>query len=164
MFILQDDPQGCNDHVNDSRSMLIVASPWAKHGGYVSHTNTNFLSVFATIERVLAVPPIGRPDASALPPCRRALPPCNRNWQRKKRHSLNCDNRYRLSRAVRRPHPRNLRPSRIITGFATGRPCISLVKEWEMKWLNFWMVNSFSAILLGAVMIDKKLSEVYYIG
>ncbi len=66
IFILQDDPQSCDDHVNDSRSHLIVASPWARRG-YVSHTNGNFLAVFATIERILGVPPVGRPDAGATP-------------------------------------------------------------------------------------------------
>ncbi len=67
VFILQDDPQGCDDHVNDSRSHLIVASPWARRGGYVSHTNADYLSVFATIERILGVPPMARPDAAATP-------------------------------------------------------------------------------------------------
>ncbi|MCO4745357.1 MAG: SMP-30/gluconolactonase/LRE family protein [Proteobacteria bacterium] len=66
IIVLQDDPQGCGDHVNDSRSPLFVISPWAKRG-YVSHTNTNFLSVFATMERILDVPPMGRPDAVAVP-------------------------------------------------------------------------------------------------
>ncbi|TNE88887.1 MAG: hypothetical protein EP330_12810 [Deltaproteobacteria bacterium] len=67
VIVLQDDPQGCGDHVNDSRSPLFVVSPWAKRGGYVSPTTSNFLSVFATIERILAVPPMGRPDAAAVP-------------------------------------------------------------------------------------------------
>lgn len=67
VFVLEDDPQGCDDHVNDSRSLLIVAGPYAKHGGYVSHTNADFLSVFATIERILGVPPLARPDAAATP-------------------------------------------------------------------------------------------------
>ena len=66
IFVLQDDPQGCGDHVNDSRSPLFVISPWAKRG-YVSQTNANFLSVFATMERILGVEPMGRPDAAALP-------------------------------------------------------------------------------------------------
>ncbi|MCB9766199.1 MAG: hypothetical protein H6739_40865, partial [Alphaproteobacteria bacterium] len=67
IFILQDDPQGCDDHVDESRSFLIVASPYGKHGGYVSHTNGDFLSVFAMIERILDIPPMARPDAAATP-------------------------------------------------------------------------------------------------
>lgn len=67
IFILQDDPQGCDDHVDASRSPLVIASPWARSDAYVSHTNLNFLSVFATMERILGVPPMGRPDAAAVP-------------------------------------------------------------------------------------------------
>ncbi len=67
IFILQDDPQGCDDHVDASRSPLLVASPWARSDAYVSHTNLDFLSVFATMERILGVPPMGRPDAAAVP-------------------------------------------------------------------------------------------------
>ena len=67
IFVLQDDPQGCGDHINDSRSPLLVISPYAKRGGYVSPTNTDFGSIFATIELILGVPPMGRPDATATP-------------------------------------------------------------------------------------------------
>ena len=67
VFVLQDDPQGCDDHVNDSRSPLFVIGPYAKRGGYVSPTNSDYPSVFATIERILDVPPMGRADAAAAP-------------------------------------------------------------------------------------------------
>ncbi|MCB9792668.1 MAG: hypothetical protein H6741_08045 [Alphaproteobacteria bacterium] len=67
IFILQDDPQGCDDHVDESRSLLIVASPYARRGGYVSHVNADFLSVFAMTERILDVPPMAQPDAAATP-------------------------------------------------------------------------------------------------
>ncbi len=66
IFILEDDPQGGSDHVSEARSYLIVASPWARRG-YVSHHQTSFLSVHATILRILGVPPLGREDASAAP-------------------------------------------------------------------------------------------------
>lgn len=66
IFVLEDDPQGSSDHVSDARSFLIVASPWARRG-YVSHHQTSFLSVHATIFRILGVPPIGREIASAAP-------------------------------------------------------------------------------------------------
>ncbi|MEO1266581.1 MAG: bifunctional YncE family protein/alkaline phosphatase family protein [Myxococcota bacterium] len=66
VFIVQDDPQGCDDHVDSHRSFMMVVSPWARRG-YVSHAHNSFLSVFATIERILGVPPIGRPDAAVAP-------------------------------------------------------------------------------------------------
>jgi hypothetical protein len=66
VFVVEDDPQGCSDHVDSHRSFLLVASPWTRRG-YVSHVNVSFQSVFATIFRILGVPPMGRPDASAAP-------------------------------------------------------------------------------------------------
>lgn len=66
VFIVQDDPQGCEDHVDALRAFIMVVSPWARRG-YVSHVHTSFLSVFATIERIFGIPPLGRPDASAAP-------------------------------------------------------------------------------------------------
>jgi len=66
IIVLQDDPQGCSDHVDAHRSFLLVASPWARRG-YVSHVNASFQSVFATITRILGVPPMGRHDAAASP-------------------------------------------------------------------------------------------------
>ncbi len=65
-IILQDDPQGCRDHVDVHRSPLLVASPWGKRD-YMSHTRASFMSVFATIEHIFGLPPIGRGDASAAP-------------------------------------------------------------------------------------------------
>ncbi len=66
VFIVQDDPQGCEDHVDALRSFVMIVSPWARRG-YVSHVHTSFLSVFATIERIFGIPPLGRPDAAAAP-------------------------------------------------------------------------------------------------
>ncbi|MCU0674457.1 MAG: bifunctional YncE family protein/alkaline phosphatase family protein [Myxococcota bacterium] len=66
IFVVEDDPQGSEDHVDAHRSILHVVSPWARRG-YVSHAQTSWLSVFATIERILGVPPVGRPDAAAAP-------------------------------------------------------------------------------------------------
>jgi hypothetical protein len=43
-----------------------VIGPWARRH-HVSHVNYSFQSVFATIERILGVPAMGRPDASASP-------------------------------------------------------------------------------------------------
>lgn len=66
IFVVEDDPQGSEDHVDAHRSILHVISPWARRG-YVSHAQTSWLSVFATMERILGVPPVGRADASAAP-------------------------------------------------------------------------------------------------
>lgn len=66
IFILEDDPQGGGDHVSEARSHLIVVSPWARRR-YVSHHQSSFLSVHATILRILGVPPLGREDAGAAP-------------------------------------------------------------------------------------------------
>ena len=66
IFVVEDDPQGCEDHVDSHRVFSFVISPWAKRG-YVSFVNYSFQSVFATITRILGVPPMGRPDAMATP-------------------------------------------------------------------------------------------------
>ncbi|MCB9506228.1 MAG: hypothetical protein H6697_01020 [Myxococcales bacterium] len=66
VFVVEDDPQGCGDHVDSHRSFAFVISPWARRG-YVSHVNYSFQSVFATVLQILGVPPMGRPDASASP-------------------------------------------------------------------------------------------------
>lgn len=66
VFLVQDDPQGCSDHVEAHRGFITVISPWARRG-YVSHAHYSFAHLFATIERLLGVPPLGRPDAAAAP-------------------------------------------------------------------------------------------------
>ena len=66
IIVLQDDPQGSDDHIDEGRSPLLLISPWVRTG-YVSHAHYSFSSVFATIERLLGIPPLGRPDASAAP-------------------------------------------------------------------------------------------------
>lgn len=66
IFVVQDDPQGCTDHVDVHRTFVQVISPWARRH-HVSHVNVSFASVFATINRILAIPAIGREDATAAP-------------------------------------------------------------------------------------------------
>jgi len=66
IIVLEDDPQGCKDHVDKYRSFLLVISPWTKRG-YVSSVNSSYQSVFNTIYRILGVPPLGRTEASAAP-------------------------------------------------------------------------------------------------
>lgn len=66
IFILQDDTQSAVDHVDAHRSVLVVASPWAKRG-HVSGVHASYPAVFATIEHILDVPPMNRHDGSAAP-------------------------------------------------------------------------------------------------
>jgi DNA-binding beta-propeller fold protein YncE len=66
IFVVEDDPQVGSDHVDYHRSILLVASPWAKRG-YVSSVHASYPSIFRTIEAILQVPPMNRYDALATP-------------------------------------------------------------------------------------------------
>ena len=66
MIIIQDDTQGCDDHVDLYRSFAILVSPWVKRN-HVTHVHTSFPSIMSTITRILGVPPLGRMDATAMP-------------------------------------------------------------------------------------------------
>ena len=66
VIVTEDDPQSCGDHVHPERSFVLVISPWARRN-YVSHVNYSFQSIFATIFRILDLPPLGRHDASVSP-------------------------------------------------------------------------------------------------
>ncbi len=66
VIAVYDDTQSCEDHIDGHRSGLLVAGPWVRRG-HVSHVHGSFLSIITTVNRILGVPPIGRPDASALP-------------------------------------------------------------------------------------------------
>jgi hypothetical protein len=66
IIVVEDDPQGCGDHVEPHRSFTMVISPWARRG-YVSSAHYSYAHVFATINRALGVPPLGRGDAAAAP-------------------------------------------------------------------------------------------------
>ncbi|MCB9739477.1 MAG: hypothetical protein H6747_09435 [Deltaproteobacteria bacterium] len=66
VFITQDDSQSGSDHVDYHRSLLVVASPWAKRG-HISHVHTSFPSLFRTFELIFGLPPMSRFDALAAP-------------------------------------------------------------------------------------------------
>ncbi|MEZ4370945.1 MAG: bifunctional YncE family protein/alkaline phosphatase family protein [Polyangiaceae bacterium] len=66
IFIVQDDTQMGADHVDYHRSILVIASPWAKRG-YTSKVHTSFPSLFRTFELILGIPPMNRYDALATP-------------------------------------------------------------------------------------------------
>jgi len=63
-FIVQDDTQSGADHVDLHRSLLIVASPWARRGT-TSQVHTSYPSLFRSFEHILGLPPMNRYDANA---------------------------------------------------------------------------------------------------
>src|SRR5208283_14505 len=63
VFITEDDAQNGHDHVDAHRSVLLVASPYARRG--VSHTHTSMLSMLKTMEHILGLPPLNQYDAAA---------------------------------------------------------------------------------------------------
>jgi YVTN family beta-propeller protein len=66
VFVLEDDAQDGPDHVDAHRSVLLVASPWAKRGA-VDSTLYTTSGVLRTIELVLGLPPMSQYDAAATP-------------------------------------------------------------------------------------------------
>jgi DNA-binding beta-propeller fold protein YncE len=66
VFVLEDDAQNGPDHVDAHRSVLLVASPWARHGA-VDSTLYTTSGVLRTMELVLGLPPMSQYDAAATP-------------------------------------------------------------------------------------------------
>jgi YVTN family beta-propeller protein len=66
VFVLEDDAQAGADHVDSHRSVLLVASPFAKRG-FVDHTFYTTSGVLRTIELILGLPPMSHYDAAATP-------------------------------------------------------------------------------------------------
>ncbi|HEY6892735.1 MAG TPA: alkaline phosphatase family protein [Rhodanobacteraceae bacterium] len=66
IFIVEDDAQSGPDHVDSHRSILLVASPFAKHAT-VDHTFYTTSGVLRTIELILGLPPMSQYDAAATP-------------------------------------------------------------------------------------------------
>jgi YVTN family beta-propeller protein len=65
VFVIEDDAQNGPDHVDEQRSTLYVASPYAAGG--VQHAMYTQASVLRTIEIVLGLPPMSAYDAGARP-------------------------------------------------------------------------------------------------
>ncbi|HTJ27139.1 MAG TPA: bifunctional YncE family protein/alkaline phosphatase family protein [Candidatus Limnocylindria bacterium] len=65
IFVLEDDAQSGPDHVDEQRSPLLVASPYAAGG--VQHAHYSTASVLRTIEILLGLPPMTPYDAGAAP-------------------------------------------------------------------------------------------------
>jgi hypothetical protein len=64
IFVTQDDAGGEPDHVDAQRSVLLVISPWARHG-YVSHRHTTIVSMHRTLYEIMGLPPLNMFDALA---------------------------------------------------------------------------------------------------
>ena len=64
IFVTQDDAGGEPDHVDAQRSVLLVISPWARHG-YVSHRHTTIVSMHRTLYQIFGLPPLNMFDALA---------------------------------------------------------------------------------------------------
>jgi hypothetical protein len=64
VFVTEDDAQGGIDHVDSHRTVLLVASPYARRN-HVSHTNASFPALLKTIFRLLGLPPLNLYDATA---------------------------------------------------------------------------------------------------
>lgn len=64
IFIVEDDALQGGDHVESHRSIALVVSPWAKRS-HTGHVHGDIPSVWATIWRILGVPPMGIYDANA---------------------------------------------------------------------------------------------------
>src|SRR5690349_22193555 len=66
VFVVEDDAQSGPDHVDSHRSVLLVASPFAKRG-FVDHSFYTTSGVLRTIELILGLPPMSYYDAAATP-------------------------------------------------------------------------------------------------
>ncbi|MFN0104198.1 MAG: bifunctional YncE family protein/alkaline phosphatase family protein [Bryobacteraceae bacterium] len=64
VFITEDDAQGGVDHVDAHRSIMLVASPYARKN-YVSKINASFPALLKTVFRLLNLPPLNLFDATA---------------------------------------------------------------------------------------------------
>lgn len=66
IFVLEDDPGGCADHVDMHRSVAYVISPYIKMHS-VNHTPYSTSSMLRTMELILGLPPMSQYDAAAVP-------------------------------------------------------------------------------------------------
>lgn len=64
VFITEDDAQGGVDHVDSHRTLLMVASPFARRN-YASRTNASFPAILKTAFRLLGIAPLNLYDATA---------------------------------------------------------------------------------------------------
>jgi DNA-binding beta-propeller fold protein YncE len=63
VFVTEDDAQDGRDHVDAHRSLLLIASPYARRG--VSHVHTSMASILKTFDLIFGLPPLNQYDAAA---------------------------------------------------------------------------------------------------
>jgi hypothetical protein len=66
VFVIEDDSQDGPDHVDAHRSVLLIASPFARRGA-VDHSFHTTVGVVRTIELILGLAPMSEYDAAAEP-------------------------------------------------------------------------------------------------
>jgi DNA-binding beta-propeller fold protein YncE len=66
LFVVEDDAQAGPDHVDSHRSVMLLASPFARRS-FVDHTFYTTSGVLRTIELILGLPPMSQFDAAATP-------------------------------------------------------------------------------------------------
>lgn len=64
IFVVEDDTQSGQDHVDAHRSFGLVISPWANRG-HVSHVHTSFSSMVKTMNLLLGLPPTSIEEMTA---------------------------------------------------------------------------------------------------
>src|SRR5262249_45089863 len=64
IFVVEDDTQNGQDHVDGHRSIFLAISPWVKTQ-YVSKVHTSLASIFKTANLILGLPPLNQYDAAA---------------------------------------------------------------------------------------------------
>jgi YVTN family beta-propeller protein len=64
IFVVEDDTQNGNDHVDGYRSLFLAVSPWVKHE-HLSKTHSSLASIFKTVDLILGIPPLNQYDAAA---------------------------------------------------------------------------------------------------
>jgi len=63
IFVTEDDAQNGWDHVDAHRSILMMISPYARHG--VSHVHTSMASIIKTFDLIFGLPNLNQYDAAA---------------------------------------------------------------------------------------------------
>lgn len=66
IFVIEDDPQSGTDHIDPHRTPTLVIGPHVRHG-YISQVLYSMPSLWATITRILGVPPMNQYDAYSSP-------------------------------------------------------------------------------------------------
>ncbi|MFJ8787603.1 alkaline phosphatase family protein [Streptomyces sp. NPDC102462] len=66
IFVVEDDSQAGQDHVDGHRAPVQIISPWARHGKVDSHYYSQ-INMVRTIEQILGIKPMNQKDSAATP-------------------------------------------------------------------------------------------------